>query len=607
MGFVPSFRPRRVVPTIVLVVACLAVAKRGDAQTVIADGPPGKASLVAPTGPVTTSTPTFTWNAVSTASYYLLRVTDRDNVNTDRWYRPNEAGCAAGTELCAATPNLVVKAGAARWQVLTWNASGYGPWSDTRSFLVEIADPTAAAPEALSPTGTIDTAHVAYEWTPVAGALTYRFSIRNNGGPVNTFWYTPSAAGCDAVAVCGVVPVLRLTNGTVDWIVQAWTTDGFGPWTEPVAVSVEIPLAIPLDRQLSAVKLIEYGWDRPTPAFVHDHIREMEQRPFDGVIMGLPDGGGNVFRPETWNPDTLASQLPILSDIQWQTFDSNFLAMYATSSMDWYDDDDWGVVLQHAEFMARAALEARCKGLMFDPEPYGPSPWNYAEQQHASEHTFREYEAVVRQRGRAFMQSLQQGYPALDLLMLSGYSYFLRAGAPRDADARERVLKDQGWGLLPAFLDGMLEQADPDMRMIDGQEQAYFAQRPEDFAWGYWEAREEARSYVSTELQQDVYLRNVEIGQSLYLDWIFGYFRTSPPDVPEGLNDDQRARFAEHHTYYAMKNADRYVWIYSEKMNWWTGDHLPPGAEDALRSAKRKFGADESLGFDVDAITHGAP
>jgi len=44
-----------------------------------------------------------------------------------------------------------------------WNASGYGPWSDTRSFLVEIADPTAVAPEALSPIGTIVTAHVPYE------------------------------------------------------------------------------------------------------------------------------------------------------------------------------------------------------------------------------------------------------------------------------------------------------------------------------------------------------------------------------------------------------------------------------------------------------------
>ena len=605
MGAAAAFRPRRFVPTIVMVLACLAVATWGHTQT--ADGVPGKATLVAPTGPVTTSTPTFSWNAVPTTSYYLLRVTDRDNVSTDRWYRPSEAGCATGTGLCEAAPNLVVKSGAARWQVLTWNASGYGPWSDTRSFLVEVADPTAAAPEAEIPAGTIDTFHTEFVWTSVGGALTYRLSIRNNGGPAHTFWYTPAAAGCDTRTDCVVVPVLRLTNGTAEWMVQAWTSDGFGPWTDPVTVSVEIPLAIPLDRQLPAVKLIEYGWDRPTPAFVHDHIGEMEQRPFDGVIMGLPDGGGDVFRPETWNPGTLASQLPILSDIQWQTFDSNFLAMYAASSMDWYDDDDWGVVLQHAAFMARAALEARCKGLMFDPEPYGPSPWNYSEQQHASEHTFREYEAIVRQRGRAFMQALQQGYPALDVLMLSGYSYFLRAGVPRDVDTREAILKNHAWGLLPAFLDGMLEGADPDSRIIDGQEQAYYYQRPEDFAWGYLDVREEARSYVSPELQQDVYLRNVEIGQAMYLDWIFGYFTTSPPGVPGGLSDDQRARLAEHHTYYAMKNADRYVWLYSEKMNWWTGEHLPPGAEDALRSAKRKFGADESLGFDVDAITQGAP
>jgi len=46
-------------------------------------------------------------------------------------------------------------------------------------------------------------------------------------------------------------------------------------------------------------------------------------------------------------PDTLASQLPILSDIQWQTFDSNFLAMYAASSMTG-TTMTIGVVVQHA-------------------------------------------------------------------------------------------------------------------------------------------------------------------------------------------------------------------------------------------------------------------
>ena len=29
-------------------------------------------------------------------------------------------------------------------------------------------------------------------------------------------------------------------------------------------------------------KLIEYGWDVPTPSFVAQHIREMEERPSTG-------------------------------------------------------------------------------------------------------------------------------------------------------------------------------------------------------------------------------------------------------------------------------------------------------------------------------------
>jgi hypothetical protein len=31
-------------------------------------------------------------------------------------------------------------------------------------------------------------------------------------------------------------------------------------------------------------KLIEYGWDVPSPAFVRANIKTMEQRPFDGIV-----------------------------------------------------------------------------------------------------------------------------------------------------------------------------------------------------------------------------------------------------------------------------------------------------------------------------------
>jgi hypothetical protein len=103
-----------------------------------ADVAPGKATLVSPVTPVTTATPSFTWNAVLDTSYYLLRLTDRDNMSVDLWYRPGDAVCPFGTGLCAVSPGVSMKAGAASWKVLTWNASGYGPWSDTSDFVVEI-------------------------------------------------------------------------------------------------------------------------------------------------------------------------------------------------------------------------------------------------------------------------------------------------------------------------------------------------------------------------------------------------------------------------------------------------------------------------------------
>jgi hypothetical protein len=206
-----------------------------------ADSAPGSATLVSPLSPVTTVTPSFTWNAVLGTSYYLLRVTDRDNLTVDRWYLPAAAGCPLGTGICTASPGLPLKAGSATWKVLTWNGSGYGPWSAAREFLVEIADPAALTPAAVRPTGTIVGTNVSYQWTAVTGAISYRLSIRNNAGAPTYFWYTSAAAGCDATAECGAVPQVALLNGSAQWQVQVWTTTGYGPWSPVVALTVNIP------------------------------------------------------------------------------------------------------------------------------------------------------------------------------------------------------------------------------------------------------------------------------------------------------------------------------------------------------------------------------
>jgi hypothetical protein len=203
---------------------------------------PGRATLVSPVAAVTAATPSFAWNAVLATSYYLLRVTDRDNVSFERWYRPADVGCPAGTGLCTASPGVLMKAGAASWKVLTWNGSGYGPWSDSRDFMVEIADPAALTPEARGPMEAIVGANTVYRWTAVTGALSYRLSISNNGGAPVYWWVTSAAAGCDAAAQeCSVSPQVALLDDTAQWQVQVWTAIGYGPWSLPVTVTVNIP------------------------------------------------------------------------------------------------------------------------------------------------------------------------------------------------------------------------------------------------------------------------------------------------------------------------------------------------------------------------------
>ena len=48
--------------------------------------------------------------------------------------------------MCTASAAGAIPPGPASWSVLTWNAVGYGPWSDSKEFSVDIADPSVAAP-----------------------------------------------------------------------------------------------------------------------------------------------------------------------------------------------------------------------------------------------------------------------------------------------------------------------------------------------------------------------------------------------------------------------------------------------------------------------------
>jgi len=114
--------------------------------TVVTGGAPGKSTLVFPTGTITTTTPTYIWNAVSTATWYYLLVNDSAGVpQIQAWYTVGQVGCATGSGLCSVTPGIGLTLGAGQWWIQTWNSNGYGPWSDPLNFTVIAGGSTVIA------------------------------------------------------------------------------------------------------------------------------------------------------------------------------------------------------------------------------------------------------------------------------------------------------------------------------------------------------------------------------------------------------------------------------------------------------------------------------
>lgn len=349
-------------------------------------------------------------------------------------------------------------------------------------------------------------------------------------------------------------------------------------------------------------KLIEYGWDVPTPAFIHEHIGEMTQRPFDGLIFKL-EGGGKVLEPTAWTEAQFQADYTHLEQIDWGTFTDNFVIMWAASDQDWFDDAHWQAIENNVGLVAKAARLARCKGICFDAEPYGTDPWQYQEALHHDTKSFAEYEAKVRERGAQFLRAVARELPDPQILTFFVLSFHRGLCVPMNPEMRgERLVKDH-YGLLPAFWEGILDAATPGTALIDGNEGAYYYTDNREYFQAYHTMSESARYLVSPELWP-AYKAHVDVGQALYVDQYFGL--RAEKVLGHYMTPEEQPRWFEHNVYWSLYTTDRYVWCYSERMNWWTNTDVPRGAEEAIRSARAKLDEGRPLGFDLAPLVAAA-
>jgi hypothetical protein len=130
-------------------------------------------------------------------------------------------------------------------------------------------------------------------------------------------------------------------------------------------------------------------------------------------------------------------------------------------------------------------------------------------------------------------------------------------------------------------VDGLLEAAGPRTQIVDAYESAYPFREVAQFQSGRKAILEAGLRLSSV---PDAYRRHMRAGFGLWMDqgWrSVGWF----PNDPE-KNQISPLEF-EYALHRALTSTDKYVWVYSEQPNWWTGDKLPLGYVEAVRNARR--------------------
>jgi hypothetical protein len=381
-------------------------------------------------------------------------------------------------------------------------------------------------------------------------------------------------------------------------------------------------------------KLLEFGWDVPFPDFVREHIKEMETRPFDGIIFRTR-GFDHVFDTRPWKQSDLQPQMDDLSHIKWGRFTDNFLTLYAANrwNMNWFDDAQWKVISGNLKLFSSAVSAGKCVGVCFDNEPYANDPWVFTGRYPGK--SYEEVAAQVRIRGAQFITALQTSLPRLKVLHFFQLGYYgdtsNETGTYRKAERwdllnepdvklRTEKLSDRWLALFYPFFLGMLDAAGPGVIFIDGNEFSYYYDSPEDFYRNYHQIRQSALTMAPEKLRPK-YINQVQAGMAIYFDILMSdsWGNSRSIFVPGNfMTPEERLRFLEHNLYYALTTADEYVWFYSEKMNWWenatpgpgSGSKgasggagvIPPGLVDAIVSARTKNELGKPLGYDISEL-----
>ncbi|MCF0234095.1 MAG: hypothetical protein HUK22_03855, partial [Thermoguttaceae bacterium] len=318
-------------------------------------------------------------------------------------------------------------------------------------------------------------------------------------------------------------------------------------------------------------KLIQLGWDIPTTEYMRRHWETMDRdEPFNGLIYDLAtkDAEGRVcasqslFQKFPWNRADFESCLEDLKACKFKNLRYNFIRInFYPVDFEWTDDEAWAAVAEKARICAEIARETN-GGICFDFESYGKELFRYSRDRDGS---FAAAKKLARRRGEQFGRAIFEEYPNVVVLALWLNSINFNAGRMQDPDS---LLRLDGYGLLPSFIDGLLDASTPGATLVDGCELGYYMNSRAEFERAALDAlltTGPGAALVAPE-NRAKYRARAQIGFGFYLDMYANpegspYYRA--PNPGETRFDRLLANLND-----ALAAADEYVWVYGEQKRW---------------------------------------
>ena len=415
-------------------------------------------------------------------------------------------------------------------------------------------------------------------------------------GPVTQFTISPALP-----TGLGLNPTNGAISGTpaaaappTTYSVEAANAEGSSAASLVLSVSANRP------------RLLQCSEAVPTTAAVVRDLANLALSPYDGLILALM-AGRVALSTTPYNTGLLADDAVNLPKINSTQLTDNFLLVRggADAGFDRFSDADWVQALANLTTTAQYARLGHLKGLAFDPEAYASegqtSLFDYRTYD-SSTHTFAQCQANLRLRGQQIMTAIQEAYPDSTVFLLSGLGA-LRSGTTADYPAADFPAME--YGLMPDFLNGMLDVLAPGMVIVDGNETSY------PFYNGAFysnlktlELGADAQTLVSP-ANLFKYQSQVQAGMADYLDATFNLYH-SPDYLAYYLPSADYPAFFQYQLYYGLTSAVQYLWVYSETTDWLARTNIPAGAEAAMLNAKAEVSGGQPLGVDIQGALQDA-